>query len=80
MNETEKKVTESLQEHLKVFLGVEVLVRLEDTLSQDLDLDELDLVELCLFVEEEFELNIPVADWDAAQTVQDVANLVQRHQ
>jgi len=51
-------------------------VKLSSWLVVDLELDELDLVELVMAVEEEFDLEIEDEQWEQQNTVQDVVNLV----
>jgi acyl carrier protein len=49
-----------------------------DTALGDLDLDSLDLVELVMVLEEEYDIEISDEDAEGVRTVQDVINLVDR--
>lgn len=51
-------------------------IKPESKLVEDLDLDSLDRVELCMSLEDEFAIQIPDEEAEKASTVQDVINLV----
>lgn len=69
----ERRVKELLADQLS--LGLED-VRLESALTGDLGADTLDVVELIMAVEEEFELDISDADADRFKTVEDVVDYI----
>jgi acyl carrier protein len=48
------------------------IVNTDSHLVDDLCCDSLDVVELCMAVEEEFEIEIPDADYEAWRTVGDI--------
>ncbi len=52
-------------------------VKLESEFIRDLDLDSLDLVELILFLEEEFEITLPDEEMEQVVTVSDAVKLIQ---
>jgi acyl carrier protein len=49
------------------------------TFTDDLGADSLDIVELVMALEEEFELEIPDEDAEKILTVQDVVDYIQNH-
>ena len=49
-----------------------------DNLMYDLGGDSLDLVEICMEVEKEYDLHIPDEDYTKWQTVQDIIDYVER--
>lgn len=58
-------------------LGVEGdRVKPEASFIEDLGADSLDIVELVMAMEEEFELEIPDEDAEGLKTVQDVTNYI----
>lgn len=61
-------------------LGVETdRIKPEASFIDDLGADSLDIVELVMAMEEEFELEIPDEDAEKLKTVQDVTNYLQSH-
>jgi acyl carrier protein len=54
-------------------------LKLEYNLRDDLGLDSLDAVELTMYVEEEFELNIPSHVSDNIETVQQLYDYIKKH-
>ncbi|MCS6837814.1 MAG: acyl carrier protein [Bdellovibrionaceae bacterium] len=59
-------------------LGVEAdKVRMEASFIDDLGADSLDIVELVMAMEEEFDLEIPDEDAEKMKTVGDVVNYLQ---
>lgn len=67
----EQKVNEIIA--LQLGLGEEEVVS-ESSFAQDLGADSLDLTELVMAFEEEFDLDIPEEDAKGFETVQDVVN------
>ena len=51
-------------------------IKPESKLFDDLDLDSLDRVEMCMSLEDEFAIQIPDKEAEETYTVQDVINLV----
>jgi acyl carrier protein len=54
-------------------------LKLEYNLRDDLGLDSLDAVELTMYVEDEFELNIPSHVSDNIETVQQLYDYIKKH-
>lgn len=62
-------------------LGVEESeVKLEATFKEDLGADSLDVVELVMELEDEFDLEISDEDAEKISTVQDVVDYINSHQ
>ncbi len=72
----EKRVIEIIVEQLKVSPEE---VTLEASFIDDLGADSLDLVELIMAMEEEFNLEISDEDAEKIQTVQDAVNYITEH-
>ena len=53
-------------------------VTLEAKFVEDLKADSLDHVEVCMALEEEFELTIPTEEWGKVATVQQAIDLVKK--
>ncbi|GAB6273875.1 MAG: acyl carrier protein [Peptococcaceae bacterium] len=61
-------------------LGVEEDdISMESSFIDDLGADSLDVVELVMALEEEFDLNIPDEDAEKIQTVGDAVKYIQEH-
>ncbi|MGI6364588.1 MAG: acyl carrier protein [Bacillota bacterium] len=52
----------------------------ETDLQSDLELDSLDIMDLLLVLEEEFDLQIPDEELSNIQTVNDIVNYIERHE
>ena len=50
------------------------------TFTQDLGADSLDIVELVMAFEEEFDMEIPDEEAEKIQTVQDAISFIEKHQ
>lgn len=62
-------------------LGVEEAeVKMESSFVDDLGADSLDIVELVMALEEEFDLEIPDEDAEKIRTVGDAVKYIQEHQ
>lgn len=73
MNDVEKRVKKIIADTLGV--GEDEVVP-EATFIDDLGADSLDIVELIMALEEEFDLEIPDEDAENIKTVQDVTNYI----
>jgi acyl carrier protein len=77
---TEGDVAGSLRTFIAEHLGVDVAkVTPEAKLTADLGADELDLVEIILIVEEEYNVEVPDQVAEGWQTVGDVMRYVEKH-
>ena len=54
-------------------------ITLESSITEDLGVDSLDLFELVMALEEEFEVEIPAEDLETLVTVGDVMNYINTH-
>ena len=71
---------EKMKEIIADQLGVsEDEVTLEASFKEDLDADSLDLFELVMALEEEYDLEIPTEDLEKLTTVGEVAAYIQEH-
>jgi len=62
-------------------LGVEESeIKMESSFVDDLGADSLDIVELVMALEEEFDLEIPDEDAEKIRTVGDAVKYIQEHQ
>ena len=77
---TDIEVFEKLKGIIVEQLGVEeVAVKPEATFVEDLSADSLDIVELVMAIEEEFELEIPDQAAESIVTVQDVIDYIKNN-
>ncbi len=72
-----EKVKEIIVEQLNV---AENTVTLESSFIDDLGADSLDIVELIMALEEEFDMEIPDADAEKIVTVNDVVEYIKNNQ
>ncbi|MBQ2966912.1 MAG: acyl carrier protein [Clostridia bacterium] len=73
-------VFEKIKSSLAEQLGIEEsTITLESTFIEDLNIDSLDLVELILALEEEYQIVIPEEEAENLTTVGDVVNYVNNH-
>ena len=73
-------VFEKIKSALSEQLGIdESTITLESTFVEDLNIDSLDLVELILALEEEYQIVIPEEEAENLTTVGDVVNYVNSH-
>ena len=70
------KVKEIIVEQLGV---ADTAVTLESSFIDDLGADSLDIVELIMALEEEFDIEIPDADAEKVVTVTDVVDYIKDH-
>ena len=75
-----EEVFEKVKEIIVEQLGVaDTAVTLEASFIDDLGADSLDIVELIMALEEEFDIEIPDADADKVVTVNDVVDYIKDH-
>lgn len=69
---------EKLQKIIADLLDVEIKeITLGASIANDLGADSLDIVELVIAIEEEFNLEIPDEDAEKIKTVQDIINYIE---
>ncbi len=77
---TQEEIFEKVKEIIVEQLGVtETSVTLEASFIDDLGADSLDIVELIMALEEEFDTEIPDADAEKVVTVGDVVDYIKDH-
>ena len=75
-----EEIFEKVKEIIVEQLGVaDTAVTLEASFIDDLGADSLDIVELIMALEEEFDIEIPDADAEKVVTVNDVAEYIKEH-
>jgi acyl carrier protein len=73
-------IFEKVKERVSDILGVDADdVTLESSFMDDLGADSLDVVELIMALEEEFEIEIPDEEAEKIQTVSDVVDYIKEH-
>ena len=77
---SEKEIFQKLKTIVVDQLGVnEENVTMEATFVDDLAADSLDIVELIMTIEEEFDLEIPDSDAEKIVTIGDVVKYIEEH-
>lgn len=77
---SEKEIFQKLKTIVVDQLGVnEENVTMEATFVDDLAADSLDIVELVMNIEEEFDLEIPDSDTEKIVTIGDVVKYIEEH-
>lgn len=77
---TEQEIFEKIKNIIKEQLGAtEESIAMEATFVDDLSADSLDIVELIMSLEEEFDLEIPDSEAEKIVTVGDVVKYIQEH-
>ena len=76
MNEIFEKVKKIVSEQLGV---EEEIVNMESTFVDDLEADSLDIVELVMSIEEEFDIEISDEDAEKIVTVGDVVKYIEKN-
>lgn len=77
---SEKEIFQKLKTIVVDQLGVnEGNVTMEATFVDDLAADSLDIVELVMTIEEEFDLEIPDSDAEKIVTIGDVVKYIEEH-
>ncbi len=75
-----EEIFEKVKEIIVEQLGVaDTAVTLEASFIDDLGADSLDIVELIMALEEEFDIEIPDADAEKVVTVTDVVDYIKDH-
>lgn len=75
-----EEIFEKVKEIIVEQLGVaDTAVTLEASFIDDLGADSLDIVELIMALEEEFDIEIPDADAEKVVTVNDVVDYIKDH-
>lgn len=73
-------IFEKVKERISDILGVESDdIKMESSFVDDLGADSLDIVELIMALEEEFEIEIPDEEAEKIQAVSDVVNYIKEH-
>ncbi len=77
---SEKEIFQKLKTIVVDQLGVdEENVTMEATFVDDLAADSLDIIELVMAIEEEFDLEIPDSDAEKIVTIGDVVKYIEEH-
>ncbi len=76
MQELEKKVLQLISERLT--LPMESLKK-NQSFIEDLGIDSLDLAELIMDFEDEFNVNIPQEEWNSIQTIGQAIEFIQKN-
>lgn len=77
---TQEEIFEKVKGIIVEQLGVaETAVTMEASFIDDLGADSLDIVELIMALEEEFDIEIPDADAEKVVTVTDVVDYIKDH-
>lgn len=73
-------IFEKVKERISDILGVESDdITMESSFADDLGADSLDIVELIMALEEEFEIEIPDEEAEKIQAVSDVVDYIKEH-
>jgi acyl carrier protein len=73
-------IFEKVKERISDILGVESDdITMESSFVDDLGADSLDIVELIMALEEEFEIEIPDEEAEKIQAVSDVVDYIKEH-
>lgn len=77
---TEQQLIDRVKNVVHIQLGVsKENIKLDSNFLEDLAADTLDVVELILAIEEEFDISIPENDSESIKTVGDLVNYVHDH-
>ena len=78
---SEKEIFEKVKGIVSEGLGVDKEnINMDSTFIDDLSADSLDIVELVMSLEEEFDMEIPDSDAETIVTVGDVVNYIKNNQ
>lgn len=73
-------IFEKVKERISDILGVDAdEITIESSFIDDLGADSLDIVELIMALEEEFDIEIPDEEAEKIQTVADVVDYIKEH-
>ena len=75
LTDVERRLIQLIDSH---FNRQRILVELTTQLRSGLRMDSLDLVELVMDVEHEFQIDVPVEDFERADRVGELADLIER--
>ncbi len=73
---TREAILNLFQTQLSNWLDRPVTVKEEDRLTEDLNLDSLDKIELWMYTEDNFKIDIPEEEINKCVTIKDVIDLV----
>ena len=76
MSQNRAEVTARVKELIADSLGVESEIELSASFIDDLGADSLDIVELVMLIEKDFDLEIPDEDAERISTVQDAIDYI----
>ena len=76
MSQNRAEVTTRVKELIADSLGVESEIELSASFIDDLGADSLDIVELVMLIEKDFDLEIPDEDAERISTVQDAIDYI----
>ncbi|RKD34401.1 acyl carrier protein [Thermohalobacter berrensis] len=71
-----EKLKEIIAEQLEID---EDEIEMESSFQDDLDADSLDVVELIMAIEDEFDIEIPDEDAEKIETVKDAVEYIEKH-
>ena len=74
-----KKMVEKIIELAKENLSIDGEITATSSFKEDLEVDSLDLMELVMALEEEFDIEIPDADAEKVVTVGDVVDYIKEN-
>jgi acyl carrier protein len=74
--ELQQQVRSLISKSLKI---PEDTIKMESSFVEDLGADSLDIVELVMALEDEFQIEIPDKDAEAIKSVQDAVNYIKAH-
>lgn len=71
---------DKIKELIVAELGIEEEeIKLESSFKEDLEIDSLDLFEMVMALEEEFDIEIPSEDLENIKTVKDLIDYIESH-
>ena len=76
MEKTLEQLSSEVVEMVSEHLGITNAINLDDRLDADLCADSLDIVELIMFIESNYGIELPDHDSGEMQTVRDIVNQV----
>ena len=76
MERTKEQLSAEIVEHIAEHLGMANAVSLDDRLEGDLGADSIDVVELIMFIERCYDVELPEHETGKIKTVRDIVNHV----